>query len=206
MDNVLSRTEVMAILRSVGNDSVVISTELNDLRTLVNSTQYVMPAHVRGLARNTVTVNPANLRFQRQTAVNLVAGSSSTLLNRLVDKWFLGVDAPSMTVASLSYTAAAGRRFNTVPSNLVASHAYSITGYSSSTGRFTLYHSWGNTHPNPLMWSELQTHSSMFTTTDPRGSDGDGSGAAGPVWMAPLRLRAVKLRTGKDKFRDRGWS
>ena len=340
-DQMLSRTEVMAILRSVGSDSVVDSVELNDLRTLVNSTQYVMPAHVRGLARNTVTDNPANLRFQGQTAGNLAAGANSTLLNRLVDKWFLGVDLPTVTVPSLAYTSATGTLFNvgpaladvkqgmvgdcyflaaagsiasrnqqairdifddngdgtftvrffgrnssgvatpdyvtvdrrlptysgvylyyagygfttnspttvlwvalaekayaqwnetgragrdgtnsyagieggwmsdvnfqilgynstnysfatttqqtlinaigsgqavtagtktTVASGLVATHAYSITAYNSSTGRFTLYNPWGNTHPNPLTWAELQANFTMFTTTAPQGSGGD---------------------------------
>ncbi len=340
-DQMLSRTEVMAILRSVGSDSVVDSVELNDLRTLVNSTQYVMPAHVRGLARNTVTDNPANLRFQGQTAGNLAAGANSTLLNRLVDKWFLGVDLPTVTVPSLAYSSATGTLFNvgpsladvkqgmvgdcyflaavgsiasrnqqairdmfddngdgtfsvrffgrnssgvatadyvtvdrrlptysgiylyyagygftsnspstvlwvalaekayaqwnetgragrngtnsyagieggwmsnvnfqilgynstnynfatttqqtlinaiangqavtagtktTVASGLVATHAYSITAYNSSTGRFTLHNPWGNTHPAPLTWAELQTNFSMFTTTAPHGSGGD---------------------------------
>ncbi len=341
VDQMLSRTEVMAILRSVGSDSVVDSVELNDLRTLVNSTQYVMPAHVRGLARNTVTDNPANLRFQGQTAGNLTAGSSSTLLNRLVDKWFLGADLPTVTVSSLAYSSAVGTLFNvgpsltdvkqgmvgdcyflaaagsiasrnqqairdifddngdgtftvrffgrnssgvatpdyvtvdrrlptysgvylyyagygftsnspstvlwvalaekayaqwnetgragrdgtnsyrgieggwmsyvnfqilgynstnysfatttqqtlinaigggqavtagtkaTVASGLVATHAYSITAYNSSTGRFTLHNPWGNTHPAPLTWGELQANFSMFTTTAPQGSGGE---------------------------------
>ncbi len=340
-DQMLSRTEVMAILRSVGNDSLVDAVELNDLRTLVNSTQYVMPAHVRGLARNTVTDNPANLRFQGQTAGNLAAGSNSTMLNRLVDKWFLGVDLPTVTVSSLAYTSAVGTLFNvgpslkdvtqgmvgdcyflaavgsiasrnqqairdifddngdgtftvrffgrnssgvatpdyvtvdrrlptysgvylyyagygftsnspstvlwvalaekayaqwnetgragrdgtnsyagieagwmsdvnfqilgynstnynfatttqqtlinaigsgqavtagtkaTVASGLVATHAYSITAYSSTTGRFTLHNPWGNTHPAPLTWAELQANFSMFTTTAPQGSGGE---------------------------------
>jgi hypothetical protein len=341
VDQMLSRTEVMAILRSVGSDSVVDSVELNDLRTLVNSTQYVMPAHVRGLARNTVTDNPANLRFQGQAAGNLTAGSSSTLLNRLVDKWFLGTDLPTVTVSSLAYSSAVGTLFNvgpsladvkqgmvgdcyflaaagsiasrnqqairdifddngdgtftvrffgrnssgvatpdyvtvdrrlptysgvylyyagygftsnspstvlwvalaekayaqwnetgragrdgtnsyagieggwmsnvnfqilgynstnysfttttqqtlinaigsgqavtagtkaTVASGLVATHAYSITAYNSSTGRFTLHNPWGNTHPAPLTWGELQANFSMFTTTAPQGSGGE---------------------------------
>lgn len=57
-----------------------------------------------------------------------------------------------------------------VASGLVSSHAYSITGFNSATGRFTLHNPWGNTHPAPLTWGELQANFSMFTTTDPRGS------------------------------------
>jgi hypothetical protein len=341
VDQLLDRTEVMAILRSVGGDSVVDAVELRDLRTLVDSTQFVMPAHVRGLARNTVLDNPANLRFQGQAAGNLAAGSSSALLNNLVDKWFLGVDVPAVAGSGTVYTQSVGTLFNvgptlqdtkqgmlgdcyflaavgsialrnqqairdmfddnadgtytvrffgrnssgvatadyvtvnrrlptvsgsilayagyglsatnpttviwaalaekayaqwnetgragrngtntfggieggwmsnvnfqvlgynsanysfataaqqtlinainaghavtagtktSVPSNLVASHAYAITAYNSSTGQFTVYNPWGYMHPAPMTWSQLQAGFSMFTTTDPRGSGGD---------------------------------
>ena len=61
----------------------------------------------------------------------------------------------------------------TVASGLVATHAYSITAYNSSTGRFTLHNPWGNTHPAPLTWGELQANFSMFTTTAPQGSGGE---------------------------------
>ncbi len=352
VDQLLDRTEVMAILRSVGGDSVVDAVELNDLRALVNSTQYVMPAHVRGLARNTVLDNPANLRFQGQAAGNLAAGSSSSLLNKLVDKWFLGVDVPAVAGSGTGYTQSLGTLFNvgptlqdtkqgmlgdcyflaavgsialrnqqairdmfddngdgtytvrffgrnssgvatadyvtvnrrlptvsggilayagyglsatnastviwaalaekayaqwnetgragrngtntfggieggwmsnvnfqvlgynsanysfatatqqtlinalnagnavtagtktSVPSNLVASHAYAITAYNSSTGQFTVYNPWGFKHPAPMNWSQLQAGFSMFTTTDPRGSGGDvASGGFRSEWL-----------------------
>lgn len=341
VDQLLDRTEVMALLRSVGSDSVVDATELADLRTLVSSTQYVMPAHVRGLARNTVTDNPANLKFQGQAAGNLAAGASSSLLNKLVDKWFLGVDVPALAGQATGYTRSTGTLFNVGPtladakqgmigdcyfiaalgsiagrsqqairdifddngdgtftvrffgrnssgaatadyvtvdrrlptqsggilayagygfsatnastvlwiglaekayaqwnetqragrdgtnsyagieggwmanvnfqilgynstnysfatatqqtlisaldsglavttgtkpsvsSGLVGSHAYSITGYNRSTGRFTVLNPWGFMHPAPLTWSELQANFTLFTTTSPQGSGAD---------------------------------
>jgi hypothetical protein len=341
VDQQIDRTEMMAILRSVGSDSIVDTAELSDLRTLVNSTQYVMPAHVRGLARNTVFDNPANLRFQGQVAGNLTANASSSLLNKLIDKWFLGVDLPALAGHARGYAHAMGSLFQvnptlenakqgmigdcyfiaalgsiasrnpqairemfddngdgtftvrffgrnssgastadyvtvdrrlptysgsilayagiglsasqassvlwiglaekayaqwnetgragrdgtnsyrgieggwmsnvnfqvlgyhssnhsfatssqqtlinaldqgfavttgtktSVPSGLVASHAYSITGFQRATGKFTLHNPWGFMHPSPLTWAELQANFSMFTTTDPRGSGGE---------------------------------
>jgi hypothetical protein len=113
VDQKLDRTEIMSVLRSVGTDSVVDLVELTDLRTLVSSTEYAMPNFVRNLASDVVNSNPANLKFKGQTAGNLAAGSSSTLLNNLVDKWFLGVDVP---VAAAAYIQSTGTLFPNNPS------------------------------------------------------------------------------------------
>ena len=113
VDQQLDRTEVMSVLRSVGSDSVVDSVELADLRLLVSSTEYAMPNYVRNLASDVVNSNPANLKFKGQNAGNLAAGSSSTLLNNLVDKWFLGVDVPT---ASATYVNSTGTLFVSAPS------------------------------------------------------------------------------------------
>ena len=116
-DSQLSRTEVMQLLKSAGNDGVVDATELADLRYITGSTSvYAMPAYVRELAKDVVNSNPANLKFKGQTAGNLAAGSSATLLNNLVDKWFLGVDVPMLSGSGVSYQTVVGNLFNGVPS------------------------------------------------------------------------------------------
>ena len=115
-DNQLSRLEMIQILRSAGNDGTVDSTELTDLRTILSSNSYAMPSHVRELAHDVVNGNVANQKFKGQNAGNLAAGSSSTLLNNLVDKWFLGADEPALTTSSLSYQTATGSLFSTTPS------------------------------------------------------------------------------------------
>lgn len=116
-DSSISRQEMIQILRSAASDQVVSAAELTDLRYLVSSNSNLqMPAHVRGLANNLVNDNPANLKFRGQTAGNLRAGSSGTLLNNLVDKWFLGADLPTVTSSSISYRAAVGSLFVTAPS------------------------------------------------------------------------------------------
>lgn len=116
VDNSISRTEMIQILRSVGTDSTVDATELSDLRALVTSTNFAMPAYVRELARDVVFDNSANLYFQGQSAGNLTGGSSASLLNKLVDKWFLGADVPALTSASFTYRDSTGNLFNGTPS------------------------------------------------------------------------------------------
>jgi len=115
-DNQISRSEMIALLRSAGNDGAVSNTELADLRYIVSSSSsYAMPAHVRELAKDVVNSNPANATYQGQTAGNLAVGSPATLLNKLVDKWFLGSDLPILTSSALSYRNAVGNLFSTAP-------------------------------------------------------------------------------------------
>ncbi len=116
-DGLIDRTDMMAILRSAGVDGMVSATELADFRFLVSSTTpYTIPEYVRGLATDVVNASPANLRYKGQTAGNLSAGSSSTLLNNLVDKWFLGTDEPALTTSQLTYQTTTGNLFNGTPS------------------------------------------------------------------------------------------
>ncbi len=116
-DRVLSRNEMIQILRSAGTDGKVDATELADLRFLVSSTSiYHIPEYAKELAKDVVNSNPANLTFQGQTAGNLKAGSSSTLLNKLIDKWFLGADEPALTGSGVSYRESTGTLFVSTPS------------------------------------------------------------------------------------------
>ncbi len=115
-DSQLTRTEMIQVLRSAGGDGVVDATELEDLRFIASSSSvFAMPAYVRELAKDVVNSNSANRFFKGQTAGNLAAGSSSTLLNNLVDKWFLGVDEPVLSGSGLSYQTVVGNLFNGAP-------------------------------------------------------------------------------------------
>ena len=108
---------MIQVLRSAGSDGVVDTTELEDLRYISSSGSiYAMPAYVRELAKDVVNSNPANSIFKSQSAGNLAAGSSSTLLNNLVDKWFLGADEPVLSGSGLSYQTVVGNLFNGTPS------------------------------------------------------------------------------------------
>lgn len=119
-DQLLDRSEVIQVLRSVGSDNVVNTTELSDLRYLATQgSGYRMHDHVRSLATDVLNSNPANLRYQGTALGNLQAGSSAAQLNLLVDKWFLGTDLPTVTAGSgLTYQWAAGNLFNQTPNLL----------------------------------------------------------------------------------------
>lgn len=117
VDQNLDRQEMIGILRSGGNDGVVDGSELADFRYIVSaSSPFTMPAYVRGLASDVVNSNPANLRSQGAAAGNLEPGSSSALLNTLINEWFLGTDLPAVSNTSFSYRASTGRLFNGTPS------------------------------------------------------------------------------------------
>jgi hypothetical protein len=116
-DGAIDRTEMINLLRSAGRDGIVDAAELTDFRFIVSANSpYVMPVHVRELARDVVNDNPANLRFQGRTAGNLIAGSPASLLNTLIDKWFLGADRPLISTNGVSYRVAQGNLFNATPS------------------------------------------------------------------------------------------
>lgn len=116
-DGTLDRLEMIQILRSAGTDGTVNSAELTDFRFLVSSnTPFSMPNHVRSLASDVVNSNPANRNYKGQTAGDLAVGSGATLLNNLVDKWFLGADLPQISRSGLTYQTTVGNLFNGTPS------------------------------------------------------------------------------------------
>lgn len=115
-DGEISRAEMMQLIRSTVNDGTINATELADLRSLASTqSNYQMPSHVRELARSLVTSNPANLQYRGQALGNLVAGSTATHVNNLVDKWFLGTDVPTLVGAGISYRNATGSLFVGLP-------------------------------------------------------------------------------------------
>ena len=88
---------------------MVDGTELADLKYLLaNAVAYAVPDYVRHLASDVVNGNRANATFLGQALGNLVAGSSETHLNKLIDKWFRGADHP---VTNYTYKSFAGSLF-----------------------------------------------------------------------------------------------
>ena len=115
-DGSISRLEMIQLLRAAGTDGTVDAVELTDLRFVAsNASRFNMANYVQVLAGNVVNTNLANALYQGTAAGNLAAGSSATLLNKLVDKWFLGTDRPTLTSGSLSYRAASGSLFVGAP-------------------------------------------------------------------------------------------
>jgi len=117
-DGSLDRGDLMQILLTVGNeDGVVDATEFKDLKTLVaDASIFHIPGYVAALAGYVVDGNPANAHYQGQPLGNLSAGSSTTILHDLVDKWFLGTDHPAVTGTGITYRTVAGSLFVNGPS------------------------------------------------------------------------------------------
>lgn len=95
-DGVIDRNEVIRILRASEDNGVVDATEYRDLQNLVsNASTLSIPEHVRVLTDKVVNGDAANQRYQKNPLGNLTAGSSSTQMENLVNKWFLGRDYPT---------------------------------------------------------------------------------------------------------------
>jgi hypothetical protein len=113
-DGSISRADMIAILRSVQNESdgVVDATDMADLKTILsNSTTLGMANYVVVLAGDVVYGNTANTSYLGTTLGNLAVGSTAAKLGKLIDKWFYGTDLPT---ASYSYdTSTAGTLYGT---------------------------------------------------------------------------------------------
>jgi len=103
VDSLFSHQELSTLLRTVSSSGVT-SQELTDLRTIANQFspylsatsrtyhQYIFNAVVNGNAANQWWTGGMGARI---TLGNLAAGSSQIQMNRLVDKWFGGLDLPT---------------------------------------------------------------------------------------------------------------
>jgi hypothetical protein len=108
-DNLISRGDALSLFNSAKDGSVVDSTELADLRRIVdNWSLFGSDEYTRTLTSYIAYGTVANTRYQGSQLGNLGAGSHSTHLDKLVNKWFLGLDRPT---ASGTYQQIAGTLF-----------------------------------------------------------------------------------------------
>ncbi|GAA6622226.1 C2 family cysteine protease [Scytonema sp. NUACC26] len=110
-DSLFNRNDMIAIFRDAKDGNVIDAHELKDLRTLVsNANRFNMPDYVRVLSNKIVNGNAANLKYQGQNLGNLSAGSTSDQMEKLIGKWFLGSDRPTIPV-NYTYRQASGSLF-----------------------------------------------------------------------------------------------
>lgn len=89
----IDRNEMIGLLRNAKDYGAIDSSELTDLRQIVaNAAGLGIADYVRVLARKVVNTDPANAR---SGIGNLFSGSSSTQMENLIGKWFLGTDRPA---------------------------------------------------------------------------------------------------------------
>ncbi len=109
LDNLIDRDDMIELLRNTEDGSVIDATELADLRSIVAATSlFGSLDYVDALASYIANGSVANAKYQGSTLGNLSAGSSSAQLEKLVNKWFFGLDRPT---AGGTYRQAAGQLF-----------------------------------------------------------------------------------------------
>ena len=108
-DGRIDRNDMISLLRNAEDGSVVDATEFTDLKSIVgNASLFGTLDYVDLLASNVVNGNAANAKYQGAAMGNLAANSSSAQMEKLIDKWFLGLDHPT---AGGSYRQVSGTLF-----------------------------------------------------------------------------------------------
>ena len=103
-DHVLGRADMLAIFGEVEQQGTVTAVALGDLQAMAGySALYSGVAYVQNLLAKVALGNPANAHYQGEPLDNLAAGDSADHLEKLVDKWFLGLDHPDSTVDNETY-------------------------------------------------------------------------------------------------------
>jgi hypothetical protein len=96
-DYSVGRSEMISIFDAAKDAYTIDANELADLQNIVGHVEVSMPYYVRDLANSVVNFDSANFTYQGSsltTSGHLVAGDSSDKLEKLVNKWFLGLDRP----------------------------------------------------------------------------------------------------------------
>jgi hypothetical protein len=92
----INRSEIIALLHDAQDGGLIDATELTDLRAVAaTNALFGTLADVVQLTNYVVNVSMANARYQGQALGNLAAGSTSLQLDKLINKWFLGLDRPT---------------------------------------------------------------------------------------------------------------
>lgn len=98
VDGSISRADMIAILRSVQNESdgIVDTQDMSDLKTILNnSTTLNIVNYALVLAKDVVFGSTANTYYLGTKLGNLAVGSSASTLDKLIGKWFYGTDLPA---------------------------------------------------------------------------------------------------------------
>ena len=94
-DNLIDRGDMISLLRETESGNLIDATELADLRAIVaNTVLFGSLDYVDQLASDIVNGSAANAKYLGGTLGNLASNSSSTQMDNLVNKWFLGLDHP----------------------------------------------------------------------------------------------------------------
>lgn len=108
-DGLIDRNDIIALLRNAEDGNTIDTTEFNDLKAIVgNSSLFGSLDYVKSLTSYVVNGTVANANYQATVLGNLYAGSNGVQMEKLINKWFLGLDRPT---ASGTYRQIAGTLF-----------------------------------------------------------------------------------------------
>jgi hypothetical protein len=108
-DGLVDRSDIIALLQDARDGGVIDATELADLRAIAaNATLFGTGSYVQALTNYVVNNTVANAKYKGATLGNLAAGSASSQMDKLISKWFLGLDRPT---ANGTYRQVAGQLF-----------------------------------------------------------------------------------------------
>jgi hypothetical protein len=108
-DGLIDRSDIIALLQDSRDGSVLDATELSDLRRISDNTSlFGSNAYLSKLTSYVAYGTMANTNYQGGALGNLAAGATSTQMDKLVNKWFLGLDRPA---SGGTYRATAGTLF-----------------------------------------------------------------------------------------------
>ncbi len=111
-DGDLSRSDLISIFRNSQDDGTVSAIELTDLNTLLNNTsRWTITDDVKTLSKKLLSTDSSNLIYQSATLGVLTADSSALQMDNLINKWFLGLDRPTLTSTSYGYRSISGSLF-----------------------------------------------------------------------------------------------
>ncbi len=103
-DHVLGRADMLAVFDEVKRQGDVTAVELGDLQAIAGrSALFTGVAYVQNLSGKVALGNTANAHYQGEALGNLAAGDSAEHLEKLVNKWFLGLDRPDSTMGTKTY-------------------------------------------------------------------------------------------------------
>jgi Calpain family cysteine protease len=93
-------------LNDTKDNDTIDQIELTDLqKILTNAGMFNTPDYVKVLTNKVVNGDTANAHYQKTDLGNLSAGSSASHMDKLINKWFLGLDRPDTTdVDGVTYT------------------------------------------------------------------------------------------------------
>ncbi len=114
----LDRTAMLNLFAEIGQDGTVSANEFADMKKIVG-TNLQQPDYVNYLAARVVNGDPANAHYQGAALGNLKAGSTTTQLNDLTNKWFEGTDLPAIGntgTTQVTYRQVSGSLFMNGPS------------------------------------------------------------------------------------------